>query len=305
MGCLRLHTNYTTDLTLVYVNKNLSLLKTKNLALSTSIYGFNGKENDPETGTQDYGFRIYNPNLGKFLSVDPLTMSYPWYSPYQFAGNNPILFIDMDGSEPKEPDKTNNNNQPKPRKLTSAEVKAIKDFVNNGFVPVVPVPLVTEQNKTNISTVSWGETSGIFPTKDNLYNPAKWDKEKLKELQKARAGIIEVEKRNSDVNNASPNMADPLTKKLAAFHLKDNIPEADPEIKNDADVTFFYLASTADTKTPSISTKYYDQKTVKAYGPFYNAGGGDAKKGDIFIIFYKPIAKANTKTEPAPAVKTP
>jgi hypothetical protein len=48
---------------------------------------------------QDYGFRIYKPELGKFLSVDPLTQSYPWYTPYQFAGNKPIQYVDVDGLE--------------------------------------------------------------------------------------------------------------------------------------------------------------------------------------------------------------
>jgi len=62
-------------------------------------YGFNGKENDPETGTQDYGLRIYNERIGKFLSVDPLTRDYPWYTPYQFAGNKPIWAVDLDGAE--------------------------------------------------------------------------------------------------------------------------------------------------------------------------------------------------------------
>lgn len=62
-------------------------------------YGFNGKEDDSETGTQDYGMRIYNPALGKFLSVDPLGAKYPWYTPYQFAGNKPIWAIDLDGLE--------------------------------------------------------------------------------------------------------------------------------------------------------------------------------------------------------------
>jgi hypothetical protein len=33
------------------------------------------------------------------LSVDPLTNSYPWYTPYQFAGNKPINSIDRDGLE--------------------------------------------------------------------------------------------------------------------------------------------------------------------------------------------------------------
>jgi RHS repeat-associated protein len=66
-------------------------------------YGFNGKENDSEvkgTGNQyDYGFRIYDPRLGRFLSVDPLTKSYPWLTPYQFASNRPIDGIDLDGKE--------------------------------------------------------------------------------------------------------------------------------------------------------------------------------------------------------------
>src|SRR6185436_16798127 len=66
-------------------------------------YGFNGKENDNEVkgegDQQDYGMRIYDPRLGKFLSVDPLIKSYPWYTPYQFAGNKPIWCIDLDGLE--------------------------------------------------------------------------------------------------------------------------------------------------------------------------------------------------------------
>ena len=67
-------------------------------------FGFNGKEEDTEGmggggSTYDYGFRIYNPSLGKFLSLDPLTHSYPWYTPYQFAGNMPIVAIDLDGLE--------------------------------------------------------------------------------------------------------------------------------------------------------------------------------------------------------------
>jgi RHS repeat-associated protein len=67
-------------------------------------YGFNGKELDKnnEFGTSnvyDYGFRIYNPSIGRFLSVDPLTRSYPELTPYQFASNTPIKAIDLDGLE--------------------------------------------------------------------------------------------------------------------------------------------------------------------------------------------------------------
>ena len=67
-------------------------------------FGFNGKEKDDEvhgaSGTcYDYGFRIYDPRIAKFLSVDPLTKKFPFYTPYQFAGNKPIWAIDLDGLE--------------------------------------------------------------------------------------------------------------------------------------------------------------------------------------------------------------
>jgi RHS repeat-associated protein len=69
-------------------------------------FAFNGKESDKEwkgtTGAvYDYGFRIYDARVTRFLSVDPLTKDYPWYTPYQFAGNMPIAFIDIDGLEPE------------------------------------------------------------------------------------------------------------------------------------------------------------------------------------------------------------
>jgi len=52
-----------------------------------------------EGNQQDYGMRIYDPRVGRFLSVDPLTKQYPHYTPYSFAGNKPTVFIDRDGEE--------------------------------------------------------------------------------------------------------------------------------------------------------------------------------------------------------------
>ena len=67
-------------------------------------YGFNGKEEDDEVkgdgNQQDYGMRIYDTRLGRFLSNDPLSKNFPWYSPYHFAGCNPIRNVDLDGGEP-------------------------------------------------------------------------------------------------------------------------------------------------------------------------------------------------------------
>ncbi|WPV66715.1 RHS repeat-associated core domain-containing protein [Chitinophaga sp. LS1] len=67
-------------------------------------YGFNGKENDNEVkgegNEQDYGMRVYDPRVGRFLSVDPLFNTYPHQSSYCFAANSPIILIDVDGAGP-------------------------------------------------------------------------------------------------------------------------------------------------------------------------------------------------------------
>ena len=67
-------------------------------------FGFNGKLNDNEvygvTGSfQDYGMRMYDTRVCRFISVDPLTKKYPMLTPYQFASNSPIRMIDLDGKE--------------------------------------------------------------------------------------------------------------------------------------------------------------------------------------------------------------
>jgi len=79
------------------------LLSGRSYSADNYRFGFNGKENDNEVkGTgiqQDYGMRIYDTRLNRFLSVDPITSDYPMLSPYQFASLNPIKYIDIDGLE--------------------------------------------------------------------------------------------------------------------------------------------------------------------------------------------------------------
>ncbi len=64
-------------------------------------FQFNGKELDNETygegNAYDYGARIYNPRLGRFLSIDPEAKVYPAWSTYAFVRNNPILRVDPTG----------------------------------------------------------------------------------------------------------------------------------------------------------------------------------------------------------------
>ena len=66
-------------------------------------YGFAGKEHDDEIrgsyNSYDFGARMYDPRLGRWLSIDPLTEKYPSHTPYNYVNNNPLNHIDPDGNE--------------------------------------------------------------------------------------------------------------------------------------------------------------------------------------------------------------
>jgi RHS repeat-associated protein len=67
-------------------------------------YGFNGMEMDDEVKSErgtsyDFGARMYDPRVGRWLSRDPLAAKYAEISPYVYTINNPILLIDPNGKE--------------------------------------------------------------------------------------------------------------------------------------------------------------------------------------------------------------
>jgi len=75
-------------------------------------------EDIKQTKIEQYNHTLYNTKTNKItgftqttqedvdvvfaLSVDPLTAHFPWYTPYQYAGNDVVRSIDIDGLEPKE-----------------------------------------------------------------------------------------------------------------------------------------------------------------------------------------------------------
>lgn len=67
--------------------------------ISDNLYRYNGKESLEIFGIpySDYGARLYDSNIGRWLQTDPLASDYPNIGPYTFCANNPMNVIDPNG----------------------------------------------------------------------------------------------------------------------------------------------------------------------------------------------------------------
>src|SRR5690606_32059173 len=110
-------------------------------------YKYNGKELQDELGLgwYDYHARNYQPDLGRWTTIDPMAPKYFSHSPYSYTLNNPVYFIDPDGMQ-----------------VTTGDPEKEEEKLD----PVLlPTAVITKKvKKKNSSGSSWG----FIPQK---YNP--------------------------------------------------------------------------------------------------------------------------------------
>lgn len=140
-------------------------------------YGFNGQEKDDETygegNEYDFGARIYDPRLGRFLSVDPMRDKLSHLSPYGYAANSPLVLIDKDGEIPIIPLLL--------RGATGAVVSAAMQYSIN--------MIIYQDSKKAFKEIDWGQVALDGLSSALPWNPpgGKWGKAAV-----AAAGVVSL-----------------------------------------------------------------------------------------------------------------
>ena len=118
-------------------------------------YSFNAKELDEETGMYYYEARYYKPPV--FTSRDAMFEKKPWFSPYVYCKNNPIIMIDPNGRDEYEFDKKGNH----VRTIENKEADIIRVVNRKGKEIAVSDPFA-------YGTVQEVESDGSKPNKTTL-----------------------------------------------------------------------------------------------------------------------------------------
>jgi RHS repeat-associated protein len=206
-------------------------------------YGFNGKEKLDEVSGEgneyDFGARMYDARVGRFLSIDPLNKKFHGVSNYSYALNSPILFIDFKGEDPKVAILFYDSNE-------AAFNTHIKSLINEGYtiikvssgeelLRILGEYSCPESPIEQLILISHGSPGGPemtfggggFWTESELINRSKslWIEEKTNEMAKVQG--LELDDSNENFNPELSYKLKVNVQVMASVIWNDSSPESE------------------------------------------------------------------------------